>query len=456
MTGAAVRARPPTSAGSARNNEDSVLVADAAVRGRRRHGRPPGRRGRVSASPSQTLRGQLRRAPAPTALRRGGVATANDAVFERAGERPDLRGMGTTLVAVAPGRATTATSAWPWSTSATRASTSCRDGELSQLTDDHSLVEELVRDGPAHRRRGRASTRSATSSPGRSASTPTSTSTPGTVDPVRRRPLPALQRRAVQRGRRRPASPPSCAGSPTRTRRPTSWCALANEAGGRDNITVVVVDVVDDGDRGRARPRPRSPADRRRPTPTPPSRVARPSPPTTPPAEPTPTPPRRRRRAEPATTATPSRRPRSREPRRVHRGGSCCSSCSLLARRSASPSAPSAGTPAARYYVGFDGDQVVDLQGPARRRAVVRPDGRAAHRHHAAPSVAAGAESTTSTTGHERRSRSPTRRRATSRNLAASRPPTTTDHDHDHHDVDDDHRRPHRRTDDRRRRRQRR
>ena len=62
----------------------------------------------------------------------------------------------------------------------------------------------------------------------------------------RRRPLPALHRRAVQRGRRRPdRQRPPPAGRPDRGRRRA--VRLANEGGGRDNITAVVVDVVDDG-----------------------------------------------------------------------------------------------------------------------------------------------------------------------------------------------------------------
>jgi protein phosphatase len=67
---------------------------------------------------------------------------ANTAVFRRAGENPEQTGMGTTLTAfVVDGRA-----AHFVHIGDSRAYL-LRDGELGQVSDDHSLVGEMVRDG---------------------------------------------------------------------------------------------------------------------------------------------------------------------------------------------------------------------------------------------------------------------------------------------------------------------
>ncbi len=70
------------------------------------------------------------------------VAVANAAVFEKAGDDNDLMGMGTTLTAVTPDERGLAIG----HVGDSRAYL-LRDGELRQLTTDHSLVEELVREG---------------------------------------------------------------------------------------------------------------------------------------------------------------------------------------------------------------------------------------------------------------------------------------------------------------------
>src|SRR5881275_2757477 len=69
---------------------------------------------------------------------------ANDAVFERASDDPDLRGMGTTLVAIAPVEEDDLIA---WVHVGDSRIYLFRDGELDQLTEDHSLVEEWVREG---------------------------------------------------------------------------------------------------------------------------------------------------------------------------------------------------------------------------------------------------------------------------------------------------------------------
>ena len=137
-----------------------------------------------------------------------------------------------------------------------------RDGDLIQLSDDHSLVSR-ARSGtarsPTTRRR---STRSATSSPGPSASTQRSLVDSNTVHPLPGRPVPAVQRRPVQRGRPRPASPATLRRLADPTDAADDLVRLANEHGGRDNMTCVVVDVVDDGGPGRRSRRPRWPTSR--------------------------------------------------------------------------------------------------------------------------------------------------------------------------------------------------
>ena len=70
------------------------------------------------------------------------IAVANAAVFERAGDDHQLAGMGTTLTAVIPDERGLAIG----HVGDSRAYL-LRDGELRQLTTDHSLVEELVREG---------------------------------------------------------------------------------------------------------------------------------------------------------------------------------------------------------------------------------------------------------------------------------------------------------------------
>src|SRR3954447_16108346 len=69
---------------------------------------------------------------------------ANDAVIGRAAEDPDLHGMGTTLVAIAP---TEDGDALAWINVGDSRLYLLRGGELTQVSQDHSLVEEAVRSG---------------------------------------------------------------------------------------------------------------------------------------------------------------------------------------------------------------------------------------------------------------------------------------------------------------------
>ena len=110
----------------------------AAVRGRGRHGRPPRRRGRERDGARGAARRPSRRAPGIG----DAITNANAAVHDKATGDAELQGMGTTLTAVVPD----GNGVLVGHVGDSRAYL-LRDGELRQLTTDHSLVEELVREG---------------------------------------------------------------------------------------------------------------------------------------------------------------------------------------------------------------------------------------------------------------------------------------------------------------------
>jgi len=177
------------------------------------------------------------------------IEQANSAVFRAGANDPDLTGMGTTVVALAVVEhdhdellaiANVGDSrAYRWS-----------DGELDQLTTDHSLVADLVREGSL--------------SPDEAAVHPQRnilTRVLGVYDDV---PVDAfaveprhgdryllcsdglfneVSEDAIAAVLRRVPDPSDVAGELVRQ---------ARDGGGRDNITVVVVDVIDDGGRAEA------------------------------------------------------------------------------------------------------------------------------------------------------------------------------------------------------------
>jgi protein phosphatase len=71
------------------------------------------------------------------------VKAANVAVIEKASNDPDLAGMGTTMTATTPVGGSALLIAHVGDSRAYR----LRDGAIERLTEDHSLVEELVREG---------------------------------------------------------------------------------------------------------------------------------------------------------------------------------------------------------------------------------------------------------------------------------------------------------------------
>jgi protein phosphatase len=74
------------------------------------------------------------------------IRTANLAVFERAQKHRALHGMGTTLVAALLARTASGATAWIAHVGDSRCYL-LRDGRFSQLTSDHSVVEEQIRAG---------------------------------------------------------------------------------------------------------------------------------------------------------------------------------------------------------------------------------------------------------------------------------------------------------------------
>lgn len=172
------------------------------------------------------------------------VRDANRAIIDRASGDPTLRGMGTTvcalsliddrvvLVNVGDSRGYL-----------------FRDGELSQVTADHNLVAELERDGhiSAEEARVHPQRNIITRVLGNDADVEVDTFE---VDPFR-----GDRFLLCSDGLFNEIDHPTIAGLLRAERDPQraadELVRMANEAGGRDNITVVVVDVLDDDDRAR-------------------------------------------------------------------------------------------------------------------------------------------------------------------------------------------------------------
>jgi protein phosphatase len=169
---------------------------------------------------------------------------ANEAVFQQASDDPELRGMGTTLVAIAPVDDEEGETALGWVNIGDSRLYRVRDGELEQISEDHSLVEEMVRDG-------RISPDEARTHPQRNILTRAlgidehAVLDTGTIDAYTGDRFLLCSDglfNEVDEGRiaatlRRLADPGEGAQELVR---------LALEGGGRDNVPVIVVDVVDD------------------------------------------------------------------------------------------------------------------------------------------------------------------------------------------------------------------
>src|SRR5579859_3136005 len=174
---------------------------------------------------------------------------ANRSVWEKAERDADLRGMGTTLVAVA-----LVTDEGEERIAVVHVGDSrvylLRQGELEQLTSDHSLVQELVDDG-------QLSEADALTHPQRHVLTRALGIEPDvTVDSLQVLPFKGDRFLLCSDGLSRELSDARVASILRRLANPQDAAkelvAEARANGGNDNITVVVVDVVDDGDKAAA------------------------------------------------------------------------------------------------------------------------------------------------------------------------------------------------------------
>jgi protein phosphatase len=171
------------------------------------------------------------------------AASANSAINDASMENPELRGMGTTLVAIAQ----TDDDELAYISVGDSRIYLLRDGELSRLTIDHSLVEELVREGSITPEEARTHPKRnvVTRALGIDAFVQVDSDviipytgdrfllcSDGLFNEVEQEKIASILRRLDD--------PDDAAAELVR---------LANENGGRDNITVVLLDVVDDGGR---------------------------------------------------------------------------------------------------------------------------------------------------------------------------------------------------------------
>lgn len=241
----AFRAGSATDVGRVRsNNQDSLLVREgelfAVADGMGGH-----QGGEVASALALETLGRAHDDPSTSTLVQA-VRSANQAVFEKAGTSPDLKGMGTTLTALADVDTTEGKRLGIVNVGDSRLYRA-RGDHLEQLTEDHSLVASLVR-------QGRITAEEAESHPQRNILTRAlGIDEAVAVDSWEVEPIPGDRFlicsdglfNEVDEGRmiatlRRFDDPADAARELVR---------LANEGGGRDNITAVVVDVVStDGD----------------------------------------------------------------------------------------------------------------------------------------------------------------------------------------------------------------
>jgi protein phosphatase len=174
---------------------------------------------------------------------------ANRSVWQRAQTDPGLRGMGTTLVALALVEEGDEQRLAIINVGDSRVYL-LRDGELEQLTTDHSLVQELIDDG-------QLSEAEADYHPQRHVLTRALGVDPDvTVDCLQVLPVRGDRYVLCSDGLSREVTDAQLASVLRRLANPQDAAkelvAQARAHGGNDNITVVVVDVVDDDDRAAA------------------------------------------------------------------------------------------------------------------------------------------------------------------------------------------------------------
>src|SRR5437016_9083658 len=241
----ALRFGSSTDAGRVRgNNEDNLVVAEplfAVADGMGGH-----RGGEVaSLTAIESLRVAFDDDHSAEGLTEA-VREANRAVWEKAQDDADLRGMGTTLTAVALVEVDGEQRLVVVNVGDSRAYL-LQQGELSRLTEDHSLVEDLVREG-------QLSADEAAIHPQRHILTRVLGMGPD-VEPDMWQILPYEGDRLLlcSDGLTNEVTDSEIASVLRRLADPTDAARelvrLARAHGGSDNITVVVIDVVDDDDR---------------------------------------------------------------------------------------------------------------------------------------------------------------------------------------------------------------
>jgi protein phosphatase len=226
------------------NNEDELLVAEplfAVADGMGGHAA-----GEVaSLTAVEALKAAFQKNPTADGLA-DAVREANRAVWRRAAEQTDLRGMGTTVTSVAlvndEGEDLLAVA----NVGDSRAYL-LRDGELDQITDDHSLPEEMVR-------RGELAPEDAATHPQRHILTRVlGMDDEIEVDCFRIVPYKGDRVLLASDGLTNEQTDDQIASILRRLADPEDAAKelvrQAKASGGNDNITVVVIDVVDDDDR---------------------------------------------------------------------------------------------------------------------------------------------------------------------------------------------------------------
>ncbi len=177
------------------------------------------------------------------------VQSANEAVFERSGDDPTLSGMGTTLVAIAPVTEDGEERLAIVNVGDSRAYR-LTNGQLEQVSDDHSLVGEMVRDGRITRDQAR-------DHPQKNIVTrAVGIDDQIDIDDFQLLPHAGDRYLLCSDGLTDEVTDAQIAEVLRSIDDPDeaahSLVTMANETGGRDNITVLIVDVVDDGGLGAA------------------------------------------------------------------------------------------------------------------------------------------------------------------------------------------------------------
>ena len=228
------------------NNQDSKLVVESTSVFAVADGMGGHQGGEVaSAIAVETLEAVITEPTVDTLVE--AVKEANRRIFARAADSDELRGMGTTLVAIALVNQEADEEEVAWVNVGDSRVYLLRDDELNQLSQDHSLVEDL-------RRGGQLSEEEAAVHPQRNILTralgideAVQVDTDSVMPFVGDRFLLCsdglfneVERPVIIDVLRTVEDPDAAAAELVR---------LANEGGGRDNITCVVVDVTDDGGR---------------------------------------------------------------------------------------------------------------------------------------------------------------------------------------------------------------